>query len=198
MALGFQDDLLDDMEADHEEEITVATHKPHSITNWNAEIVQNSELRNARHSSANDHLDLQLQPKNVSSKKAPYLSKKFADEDTKTVIFPVYFDSSLPFLDKTTEIGRQVSKSIVAADFDDDCATDDDMKHNAQKAMIRELSKGVDKFLMYSKQGHESKFIKNKQYYPTVTAPSRHGPPAYRPTNFYEECSSCSDYNAIN
>lgn len=40
-------------------------------------------------------------------------------------------DSSLQFLDRDTDIGRQVSKSIVAADFDDDCATDDDMKDNA-------------------------------------------------------------------
>lgn len=73
-------------------------------------------------------------------------------------------DSSLQFLDRDTDIGRQVSKSIVAADFDDDCATDDDMKDNAQKAMIRELTKGIDKYLSFKKIGNETKFIQNKQY----------------------------------
>ena len=68
-------------------------------------------------------------------------------------------DSSLPFLDRDTDIGRQVSKSIVAADFDDDCATDDDMKDNAQKAMIRELTKGIDKYLSFKKTGNETRFI---------------------------------------
>jgi len=48
-----------------------------------------------------------------------------------------------------------VSKSIVAADFDDDCQTDDDMKDNAQKAMIRELTKGIDKYLTLKKSGNE-------------------------------------------
>jgi hypothetical protein len=57
-----------------------------------------------------------------------------------------------------------VSKSIVAADFDDDCQTDDDMKDNAQKAMIRELTKGIDKYLTLKKSGNESKFISNKKH----------------------------------
>ena len=43
------------------------------------------------------------------------------------VSFPVYLDSSLPFLDRDTEIGREFRKAMVPTDFDDDCATDDDM-----------------------------------------------------------------------
>ena len=43
------------------------------------------------------------------------------------------------FLDPETEIGRQISKSIVQADFDDDCATDEDMKNNAQRILQKEL-----------------------------------------------------------
>lgn len=129
--------------------------------------MHNSEIRNERHSSADDTLNLQLQPKNISSKECSqglwFLGKKFVEEDAKVVQFPVYYDSSLPFLDKTTDIGRQVSKSIVAADFDDDCATDDGMKSNAQKAMISELTKGIDKYLSCKKTGTETKFIKNKQ-----------------------------------
>ena len=53
--------------------------------------------------------------------------------------FPVYQESDLMFLDKDTEIGRQISKSIVQADFDDDCATDDEMKNNAQRLLLKEL-----------------------------------------------------------
>lgn len=67
-------------------------------------------------------------------------------------------------MDRDTEIGRQVSKSIHQADFDDDCQTDDDMKDNAQKAMIRELTKGIDKYLTLKKQGNEQKFIQNKKH----------------------------------
>ena len=52
-------------------------------------------------------------------------------EEGTLVQFPVYEDASLPFLDQEHDIGRQVSKSIVAADFDDDCATDEDMQENA-------------------------------------------------------------------
>ena len=82
-------------------------------------------------------------------------------EESTLVQFPVYEEASLPFLDRDTDIGRQVSKSIVAADFDDDCATDEDMQENAQKAMIRELTRGIDKFLSLKKTGHENKLIKN-------------------------------------
>lgn len=104
----------------------------------NDEILHNSEVRNVRHSDCDDLLELQLQPKSKSSSSQRDFScllpwkKQFSDEPSPTLVqFPVYMDSSLPFLDRDTDIGRQVSKSIVAADFDDDCATDDDMKDNA-------------------------------------------------------------------
>lgn len=53
------------------------------------------------------------------------------DESKDTVQFPLYEDTDLKFLDQNTEIGRQIGKSIVAADFDDDCCTDEDMHTNA-------------------------------------------------------------------
>lgn len=36
------------------------------------------------------------------------------------------------------------------------------MQENAQKAMIRELTKGIDKYLSLKKSGNEAKFVKNK------------------------------------
>ena len=99
-------------------------------------------MRNLRHICCHDLLELQLQPhpkaqrrstkcsdsQSVSSQRLvamPYT--KFYTEEPKMVSFPVYLDSSLPFLDRDTEIGREFRKAMVPTDFDDDCATDDDM-----------------------------------------------------------------------
>ena len=35
------------------------------------------------------------------------------------------------------------------------------MRENAQKAMIRELTKGIDKYLQLKRVGHTGKLIKN-------------------------------------
>ena len=47
------------------------------------------------------------------------------------------------FLNPETEIGRQISKSIVQADFDDDCATDEDKKNNAQRLYKKSYDKAL-------------------------------------------------------
>ena len=47
----------------------------------------------------------------------------------------MYNDSDLAFLDTDTRIGRQINSSIVQADFDDDCATDEDMHTNATRIL---------------------------------------------------------------
>lgn len=110
-------------------------------------------------------MELQLQPKNKSNPSDaifPPIRPSGVEDDEPIVQFPLYVDASLPFLDRDTDIGRQVTKSIVAADFDDDCATDEDMQENAQKAMIRELTKGIDKYLSLKKTGNEGKLVKNK------------------------------------
>lgn len=88
------------------------------------------EERNAKHGNCDDLLELQLQEKNMNRSRNEFPPSKPSEDDT-LVQFPLYVDSSLPFLDRETDIGRQVSKSIVAADFDDDCATDEDMQENA-------------------------------------------------------------------
>mmetsp|Transcript_13231 Transcript_13231/g.22450 ORF Transcript_13231/g.22450 Transcript_13231/m.22450 type:complete len:140 (-) Transcript_13231:32-451(-) len=77
--------------------------------------------------------------------------------------FPVYTDDRLRFLDRSTEIGRQVSQSLVQAEFDDDCATDEDMKANADGMIQRELSKAVDRYLVCKRQGPAQlkNYIKN-------------------------------------
>ena len=67
------------------------------------------------------------------------------------------------FLNPETEIGRQISKSIVQADFDDDCATDEDMKNNAQRLLHKELRQGIERFNLQKRSGpHQAKrFVKN-------------------------------------
>lgn len=125
-------------------------------------MLKNNEERNERHCDCDDILELQLQDRTKKPSARTYSSCLKPSEDGPLVQFPVYEDTSLTFLDRETDLGRQVSKSIVAADFDDDCATDEDMQENAQKAMIRELTKGIDKYLTLKKSGNETKFIKNK------------------------------------
>ena len=69
--------------------------------------------------------------------------------------FPLYNDEDLPLLDPSTKLGREISKSIVAADFDDDCATDDDMKANACRLLEKELRKGVEVYLIAKQKGQK-------------------------------------------
>ena len=78
-----------------------------------------------------------------------------------TLHFPLFDDHQLPFLDRDTEIGAEISRSIVRADFDDDVATDDNMEQNATRIMNRELQRGIDKFLVLKTQGKEREWIKN-------------------------------------
>lgn len=59
----------------------------------------------------------------------------------------MYDDHQLPFLDPSTSIGAEISRSIVRAEFDDDVATDDDMKNNAEKLLNRELTGAINKYL---------------------------------------------------
>ena len=53
--------------------------------------------------------------------------------------FPVYMDHQLKFLDKTTEIGRVISRSIVETTIDDDCASDDEIVEHSKKSLSKEL-----------------------------------------------------------
>ena len=58
----------------------------------------------------------------------------------------MYDDYQLSFLDQNTNIGAEISRSIVKAEFDDDVATDDDMKNNAVRLLNKELSSAIDKY----------------------------------------------------
>ena len=73
----------------------------------------------------------------------------------------MYNDSDLPFLDSDTKMGREIHKCIVAADFDDDCATDEDMQSNAVRVLEKELKKGIEQFLSAKQEGTEADFVKN-------------------------------------
>lgn len=64
----------------------------------------------------------------------------------------------MSFLDPNTAIGCEISRSIVRAEFDDDVATDDDMKDNAEKLLNRELQNAIDK---YTKSKNKSEIVKN-------------------------------------
>ena len=58
-----------------------------------------------------------------------------APVDERVIPFPMYNDSELKFLDPNTKIGRQIGKSIVEAEFDDDCNTDEEMQMNASRLL---------------------------------------------------------------
>lgn len=75
------------------------------------------------------------------------------DPEDNIASFPLYNDEDLALLDPSTKLGREISKNIVVADFDDDCATDDDMKANATRLLEKELRKGVDAYLNAKQRG---------------------------------------------
>jgi hypothetical protein len=55
-------------------------------------------------------------------------------------------------------MGQEIGRSIVKADFDDDVATDDEMKANAERLLHRELAAAIDK---YSKAKDKGEIVKN-------------------------------------
>lgn len=77
------------------------------------------------------------------------------------VEFPLYQDEDLRFLDPSTDIGRQIGKSIVQQDFDDDCNTDEEMMNTATRVLQKELARGITNFLAAKYDRRESKMIYN-------------------------------------
>jgi DNA-binding cell septation regulator SpoVG len=53
-------------------------------------------------------------------------------QDQLRLAFPLYNDRDLKFMDITHPIGYEISRSLVRADFDDDCATDEEMMENSK------------------------------------------------------------------
>ena len=60
--------------------------------------------------------------------------------------FDLYEESDLPFLDPSTEIGREVSKKIVQSSLDDDVMSDDDTITCATSILQKELSKAIGSY----------------------------------------------------
>ena len=73
------------------------------------------------------------------------------------VEFDLYDECDLPFLDKTTEVGRMVSKNIIQQALDDDVMTDDEMIGAAEKLLSREVEKSIKQF----NSGFDKSYIRN-------------------------------------
>jgi len=55
------------------------------------------------------------------------------------VDFDLYEESQLPFLDKRTEIGREVASKVIQSSLDDDVMSDDDTIRCATSILNKEL-----------------------------------------------------------
>ena len=106
---------------------------------------------------SSDFIELQIQNlKAHQNIKGPYLDhgqSLLQDSDVlsqceHTLQFPLYDDCNLPFLDKDTEMGRKISRCIVEADYDDDCATDEDTAYNAITLLEKELNQTINQYKM--------------------------------------------------
>ena len=73
------------------------------------------------------------------------------------VEFDLYEEIDLPFLDKSTEVGRMVSKNIIQQALDDDVMTDDEMIMAANKLLSREVEKSIKQF----NSGFDKSYIRN-------------------------------------
>lgn len=73
------------------------------------------------------------------------------------VDFDLYDEIDLPFLDKSTEVGRMVSTNIIQQALDDDVMTDDEMISCANKLLTREVEKAIKQF----NSGFDNSYIRN-------------------------------------
>ena len=71
--------------------------------------------------------------------------------------FDLYDERDLPFLDKSTEVGREVSKNVIEQALDDDVMTDDEMISCANKLLGREVEKAIKQF----SSGFDKSFVRN-------------------------------------
>ena len=69
----------------------------------------------------------------------------------------MYNDADLPMLDKSTTVGRMVSKNIVQSSLDDDVMTDEEMIDCANKVLSREVEKAIKQY----NNGLDREYIKN-------------------------------------
>lgn len=64
--------------------------------------------------------------------------------DTKE--FDLYDDTDLPFLDRRTEMGREVASKVIQSSLDDDVMSDDDTIRCATNILKRELNKAINSY----------------------------------------------------
>ena len=119
----------------------------------------------AEQDEANDFLELEIQNLNAYKNiRGDYIDHGHSSISLtvpgQQLQFPLYDDYQLSFLDPSTSIGQEISRSIVRAEFDDDVATDDDMKANAERLLHRELGSCIDKYL---KSKNKNEMVKNLQ-----------------------------------
>ncbi len=60
--------------------------------------------------------------------------------------FNIYEDSDLPFMNDKTEMGKEIKKTIIDGDIDDDCATDEEQMEDAKEMMLKELFGAISKY----------------------------------------------------
>lgn len=58
----------------------------------------------------------------------------------------MYNEAELPFLDRRTEIGREVASKVIQSGIDDDVMSDDDTIRCATSILNKELSKAITSY----------------------------------------------------
>lgn len=60
--------------------------------------------------------------------------------------FDLYEEADLPFLDKRTDMGREVAQKVIQSSLDDDVMSDDDTLRCATSILHKELSKAINSY----------------------------------------------------
>jgi hypothetical protein len=60
--------------------------------------------------------------------------------------FNIYEEKDLPFLDRRTEMGREVAQKVIQSSLDDDVMSDDDTIRCANAILNKELNKAISSY----------------------------------------------------
>ena len=66
--------------------------------------------------------------------------------DGEAVDFNLYEEENLPFLDRRTEMGREVAQKVIQSSLDDDVMSDDDTIRCATSILNKELNKAISSY----------------------------------------------------
>ena len=107
---------------------------------------------------AEDQLQLLSPPKRTVFPISTFsLETQPEDGEAVQVDFDLYHEADLPFLDKSTDVGRMVSKNIINQALDDDVMTDDEMIKCAERLLGKEVEKAIKQF----NSGFDKSYIRN-------------------------------------